>query len=176
MGISLYVIYCLSLAAFNICSLCLIFIMSWCVSLWVYPIWDSLHFQDLAGYLLSHVWENFDYNLLKLFSHILSYFSSYSCTPIIQMLLGLMFSQRSLRLYSFLFYSFFLYSLLLQLFPALYFPAQLFILLLQLFCHCFPLVYFWISVIVLFIVDCQFFNSFCFLLNISFGIPWWLRQ
>ena len=37
------------------------------VSPWVYPVWDSLCFLDLAGYFLSHVREVFDYNLFKYF-------------------------------------------------------------------------------------------------------------
>ena len=48
MGIPLCVICCFSLAAFNVCSLCLIFVnliyVSWGVSPWVYPVWDSLGF------------------------------------------------------------------------------------------------------------------------------------
>ena len=51
--------------------------MSWCVSLWVYPVWDSLGFLDLGGYFLPHFREVFnDYLLaffLYLFSHDLSF-------------------------------------------------------------------------------------------------------
>ena len=67
----MYVIFCYSLAAFNIFSLYLIFVslinVSWCVSPWVYPAGDSLCFLDLDGYFLSHVREVFDYNLFKYF-------------------------------------------------------------------------------------------------------------
>jgi len=60
-----------SLAAFNICSLCLIFVnlinMSWVVSPWVYPVWDSLGFLDLDDYILPHFREVFNYYLLKYF-------------------------------------------------------------------------------------------------------------
>ena len=41
--------------------------MSWQVSPWVYPVWDSLCLLDLIDYLLFHVEEIFDYNLLKNF-------------------------------------------------------------------------------------------------------------
>ena len=41
--------------------------MSWCISLGVYPVWDSLGFMDLGGYFFSNIREVFDYNLLKYF-------------------------------------------------------------------------------------------------------------
>ena len=105
MGIPLCVICCFSLAAFNICSLCLIFvnliIMSWGVSPWVYPVWDSLGFLDLV--IIS-------FPILGKFSTIISssifswsfFLSSSSGTPIILMLGCLTLSQRSLRMSSFL--------------------------------------------------------------------------
>ena len=66
------VICCFSLAAFNICSLCLIFVnlinmCLWGVSPWVYPVWDSLGFLDLGDYFLPHFREVFNYYLLKYF-------------------------------------------------------------------------------------------------------------
>ena len=71
MRIPLCVICCLSLAAFNICSLCLIFInlinMSSSVSPWVYPVLGSLDFLDLSGYFLPHFRKVFNYYLLKYF-------------------------------------------------------------------------------------------------------------
>ena len=71
MGIPLCVICYFSLAAFNICSLCLIFVnlinVSWGVSPWVYPVWDSLGFLDLGDYFLPHFREVFNYYLLKYF-------------------------------------------------------------------------------------------------------------
>ena len=52
MGSPLYVTCCFSLAAFNILSLCFIFVslISMClgVSPWVYPVWDSLCLLDLT--------------------------------------------------------------------------------------------------------------------------------
>ena len=62
-------------------SLCLIFVslinlyVSWCFSLWVYPIWDALGLLDLGGYFLSHFREFFNSNLLKYF--LILFFSSF---------------------------------------------------------------------------------------------------
>ena len=72
MGIPLWVICCFSLAAFNICSLCLIFVnlINMCPGVFflgVYPIWDSLGFLDLGGYFLPHFREVFNYYFLKYF-------------------------------------------------------------------------------------------------------------
>ena len=86
MGIPLCVICCFSLAAFNICSLCLIFVnlTNMClggVSSWVYPVWDSLGFLDLCNYFLPHFRE--------ISSSVFSwpfFLSSSSRTPMIQML------------------------------------------------------------------------------------------
>ena len=60
MGFPLYVTCYFSLAAFNILSLCLVFVslimyVSWCVSPWIYPAWDSLCLLDLIDYFLFHV-------------------------------------------------------------------------------------------------------------------------
>ena len=41
--------------------------MSWGVSPWVYPVWDSLGFLDLGDYFLPHFKEVFNYYLLKYF-------------------------------------------------------------------------------------------------------------
>ena len=41
--------------------------MSWGVSPWVYPVWDSLSFLDLGGYFLPYFREVFNYSLLKYF-------------------------------------------------------------------------------------------------------------
>ena len=72
MGFPLYATCCFSLAAFNILSLCLVFvslisIRFWCVSPLVYPVWDSLCLLDLIDYFLFHVGEIFNYNLFKNF-------------------------------------------------------------------------------------------------------------
>ena len=72
MGIPLCVICCFSLADFNICSLCLIFVnlINMCLGVfspWVNPVWDSLGFLDLGDYFLPHFREVFYYYLLKYF-------------------------------------------------------------------------------------------------------------
>ena len=41
--------------------------MSWGVSPWVYPVWDSLGFLDLGDYFLPHFREVFNYYFLKSF-------------------------------------------------------------------------------------------------------------
>ena len=41
--------------------------MSWGVSSWVYPVWNSLGFLDLGDYFLPHFREVFNYYLLKYF-------------------------------------------------------------------------------------------------------------
>ena len=41
--------------------------MSWGVSPWVYPVWDSLGFLDLGDYFLPHFRDVFNYYLLKYF-------------------------------------------------------------------------------------------------------------
>ena len=41
--------------------------MSWGVSPWVFPVWDSPGFLDLADYFLPHFREVFNYYLLKYF-------------------------------------------------------------------------------------------------------------
>ena len=72
MGIPLSVICCFYLAAFNICSLCLIFVnlINMCLGVFcigVYPVGDSLGFLDLGGYFFPHFREVFNYYLLKCF-------------------------------------------------------------------------------------------------------------
>ena len=110
MGIPLCVICCFSLAAFNVCSLCLIFVklinmFLGGVSPWVYPFGDSLGFLDLGDYFLPHFREVFNYYLLKDF--LMVFLSSSSGTPIIRMLEHFILSWRSLRLSSFLLFFFF---------------------------------------------------------------------
>ena len=74
--------------------------MSWGVSPWVYPVWDSLGFLALGDYFLPHFREVFNYYLLNYF--LMVFLSSSSGIPMIQMLGHLTLSQRSLRLSSFL--------------------------------------------------------------------------
>ena len=82
--------------------------MSWGVSPWVYPGWDSLAFLDLSA---------ISFPILGKFSTIISsvfscpfLLSSFSGTPTIQMLGHLTFYQRSLRLSSFLLILFSLFA------------------------------------------------------------------
>ena len=70
MGIPLCVICCFSLAAFNSCYLCLIFVnlITMCLGVFcLYPVLDSLGFLDLGGYFLPYFREVFNYCLLKYF-------------------------------------------------------------------------------------------------------------
>jgi len=70
----------------------------------------TLRFVNLADYFLSHVWKVFSYYCFKYFLRSFLSLSSPSGTPIKQMLVHLMLSQRSFRLSSvfvFVFHSFF---------------------------------------------------------------------
>ena len=71
MGIPLCVICCFSLAAFNICSLCLIFVNLINMRLGVFRLGLILlglsGFLDLGDYFLPHFREVFNYYLLKYF-------------------------------------------------------------------------------------------------------------
>ena len=71
MGIPLCVIRCFSLAAFNICPLCLIFInlINMCLGMFClgFILFGTLSFLDLSGYFLPHFREVFNYYLLKYF-------------------------------------------------------------------------------------------------------------
>ena len=62
-GIPLYVIFCFSLVASYVYFLLVLLILSWCTSLWIYPLWNSPGFLDLGGYFLFHVKEVFNNNL-----------------------------------------------------------------------------------------------------------------
>ena len=67
MGIPLSVICCFSLAIFNICSLCLIFLSLIDMCLGVFHLgfilFGTLHFLDLGGYFLPRFREVFNYYL-----------------------------------------------------------------------------------------------------------------
>ena len=86
MGIPLCVMCCFSLADFNICSLCLIFVnlINMClggVLPSAYPVWDSLGFLDLGDNFLPHFREIFNYyllrNLLMVFLFVIFFWDSY---------------------------------------------------------------------------------------------------
>ena len=100
----MYVTCCFSLAAFNILSLlvCLVCMLAcfWYVSPWVYHVWDSLCLLDLMDYFLFHAGEIFNYNLLKNFLIPFLILFFFWDPYIIWMLVHLILSQSSLRLFS----------------------------------------------------------------------------
>ena len=121
MGIPLCVICCFSLAAFNICSLCLIFVNFINMCLGVF----HLGFFLFGTLRVSWIWVIISFLILGKFSTIISsifswsFFLSSSGTPMIQMLWHLRLSWRSLRLSSFPLICF-LFSSLIHLFLPLY--------------------------------------------------------
>ena len=156
-----------SLVAFSNFSLSLILIWLLCVSLITICLGMFLLGLNLPGTVCaSWTWMAISFPMLGKFSTIISSnvfsgpfaLSSPSGTPIMRMLLCLMLSQRSLKVSSFLFILFF-YSVPRQWIPPFCLPGHLSILLPQLFCHWFPSSVLFISVIVLFISVCLFFNS-----------------
>ena len=115
MGFPWYVTCCFSLAAFNILSLCLVFVslISMCLGMFIF---GFILYGTLCA---SWTWLAISFSMLGKFSTIISskifscpffYFSSFG-TSIIQMLGHLIFSQRSLRLSSvrFIVFIFFLF-------------------------------------------------------------------
>ena len=97
--------------------------MSWLVSPWVSPIWDSLCLLDLIDYFLFHVGEIFKYNLFKnfliLFLFLFIFRNSYNLNVgVFDIVLEV--SETILRFFLF----FLLYSALQKLFPSFYLPAH----------------------------------------------------
>ena len=132
--------------------------MSWCVSPWVYPVWDSLCLLDLIDYFLFHIGEMFNYNLLKKFLIPFLFLFFFFGTPIIWMLVSSILSKRSLRLSSVFFI---LFSLLWSsgvistiLYSSLLIHSSASDILLLI-----PSRVFLILVIVFFVSVCLFFNS-----------------
>ena len=132
------VIYCFSLAVFNVCSLCLIFVNLINMCLGVF----HLGFILFGTLWVSWTWVAISFSILGKFSTIISssvfswsFFLSSSGTPMIIMLGRLTLSQRSLRLSSFLLI---LFSSLLHLFPPFYLLPHLSCLLPPLFYCQFP--------------------------------------
>ena len=113
MGFPLYVTCCFSLAAFNILSLCLVFftLISMCLGVFL------LGFILYGTLCASWIWWTICFPMLGKFSTIIYskifsyhlFFSSSSGTPIIWMLVHLIWSQRLLRLSSVLFILFTLF-------------------------------------------------------------------
>ena len=130
--------------------------MSWRVSPWVYLVWDSFPLLDLIDYFVFHVGEFSSITSSKIFSYRF-FFSSSSGTPIIQVLVCLILSPRSLRLSSVLLILFTLFcsseviSTILSSSPLIHSSASDILLLI-------PSRIFLISFIVLFVFVCLFFN------------------
>ena len=161
MGFPLYVTCCFSLAAFNILSLFSLYsLISMCVGMFL------LGFILYGTLCASWTLLTISFFMLGKFSTIISskifsypfFFSSSSGTPIIQMLVYLIWSQRSLRLSSALFILFTLFcsseviSTILSSSSLIRSSASDILLLI-------PFSVFIISVIVLFVSVCLFFNS-----------------
>ena len=110
MAVPLYIICCFSLVTFNILSLSLIFVSLITICPGVFLLWfilpGTLQFLDLVDFFLSHVREIFSYYLMKYFLCPFSLFSP-SGIPKMQMLVCLMWFQRSLSLFLFIFILFF---------------------------------------------------------------------
>ena len=130
--------------------------MSWCVSPWVCIVWDTLCLLDLIDYFLFHVVEIFNYSLFQNF--LIPFLFLFFWDPRIRMLLCLILSQRSLSLSSILFILFTLLcsseviSTILSSSSLIRSSASYIILLIL-------SKIFLISVIVLFVSVCLFFNS-----------------
>ena len=136
MGIPLCVICCFSLAVFNVCSLCLIFVnlINMCLgvfclgfilfgTLWVSWTWVAISFPILGKFSVIISSSNFSW----------SFFLSYSSgSPMIRMLVHFTLSQSSLRLFSFLLILFFFFPLC-----FIYFHHFIFYLTYPVFCLCY---------------------------------------
>ena len=131
MGMPLCVICCFSLAAFNICALCLIFVnlINMCFGVF------HLGFILFGTLWVSWTWVAISFPILGKFSTIISsifswsFFLSSSGAPMIRMLGHLTFSQRCLRLSSFLLILFYFFPLCL-----IYFYHSIFHLTYSIFC------------------------------------------
>ena len=137
MGIPFCVLF--PLAAFNICSLCLIFVSLINMCLGVF----HLGFILFGTLWVSWTWVAISFPILGKFSTIITlnifscpfFLSSSSEIPMIRMLRHLTLFQRPLRLSSFLLI---IFSSLFHLFPPFYLPPHLSYLLPQLFYCWFP--------------------------------------
>ena len=167
MGITLCIICYFSLAAFNICSLCLIFISLISMCLGVF----CLGFILFGTLWFSWTWVAISFPILGKFSTIISssifscpfFLSSSSRTAMIWMLGCLTLFQRSLRLSSFLLI---LFSSLLHLFSSFYLPPHLCYLLPQRFYCWFPPECFWsqllhYSLLIDFFICSSLLNIYC---------------
>ena len=106
--------------------------MSWDVSPWAYPVWDSLCFLDLGDYFLLHFREVFNYYLLKyflmVFLFVFFFWDSYDSN------VGVFITVLEVsEIVLISFNSFFLFSSLLHFFLPFYLPPHLTYLLSPLF-------------------------------------------
>ena len=118
-GILFYVICCFSFAAFNICSLCLIFVslINMCLCMFflgIFPIWEFLDFLNLGGYFLPHIRKFFKYYPLKYFlmsfPFVFFFWDAYETNVgVLNQFQYLKLSERSLILHSFIFLLFSLF-------------------------------------------------------------------
>ena len=140
--------------------------MFWCLSPWVYLIWDSLCFLDLGNYFFSHFRQGCDYNLFKYFLRPFLLFTFCFWFPCNLNIGGFNLSQKSLRMSLFLFIPFFFILL-----HRSYLCHSVFHAIYLFFCLSYSaidsLLYF-SYVIVLVITVHLFFSSFVSLLNISY--------
>ena len=166
MGIPLYVFCCFSYFFFvlNFCPFdSYVF---HCVSPWVFPVWDSLCFLSLSEWFLSHIRDVFDYNLFKYFLWPFL-LSCPSGSPVMQMLVHWMLSQRSLICNSGFFILLSLFFSVAVIFTTLsstsliHSSTSVTLLLI-------PTSVFFILGILLFILICLFFKSSSSLLHTSF--------
>ena len=93
--------------------------MSWSVSPWVYPVWNSLDFLDLGGYFVPHFREVFNYTLRKYFlmpfSSVFFFWDAYDLNVGVFNVVLEVSEAVLISFYSFYYY--FFNSALLQIFP-----------------------------------------------------------
>ena len=162
MGFPLYVTCCFSLAAYNILSLFLVFVslISMCLGVFL------LGFILYGALCASWTWLTISFSMLGIISNynlfknfLIPFLFSPSGTPIIQMLVHLIWSQRFLRLSSILFILFILFcsseviSTILSSSSLIHSSASNILLLIS-------SRVFLVSVIVLFVSVCLFFNYY----------------
>ena len=108
--------------------------MSWGISPWVYPVWDSLGFLDLGDYFLPHFRDVFNYYLLKYLLMVflfIFFWDSYDSNVGVFNIVW-----RSLRLSSFLSFIF-LFSCLIYLSLPFYLLLSIFYFTNPIFCLCY---------------------------------------
>ena len=168
-GIPLYVIYCFSLAAFNIFSLCLIFLslINICLGLF------HLGFILFGIVCVSCTWVAISFPILGKFSTITSssifsclfFLSASSGTPMIQILTKFNIVPEISEVFPISFNSFLCFSSLLHLFPPFYLPPHSASVILLLFptkvlLISYYIVHFWLTLLYFFYVLVKHFLHF----------------